>query len=236
MPSTPTIPANASTGSQESADANPNFQKSSPVLAWSPAPQNLKFQREDWALFRTLEGLQQKAGVLKSKLIRLVMKELADNALDEGGQVRVGNLPNGEYFVEEGGGGIEGTPAEIARLFSISRPLVSTKLLRLPSRGALGNGLRVVAGAVLASGGTLTVLTRNRRIELRPEYDGTTKVLRTTVVDFPTGTRVEISFGPALPVDYQALHWAEMDCRLPQGEGYDGRGSACGYERRQLDT
>jgi hypothetical protein len=41
------------------------------------------------------------------------------------------------------------------RCFSINRPMVSTKLLRLPTRGALGNGLRVVTGAVLASGGSL---------------------------------------------------------------------------------
>ena len=45
----------------------------------------------------------------------------------------------------------------------------SSKLLRLPQRGALGNGLRVVAGAVLASAGSLVVITRNKRIELRPQ-------------------------------------------------------------------
>jgi hypothetical protein len=44
-------------------------------------------------------------------------------------------LPDGAgYFVEDAGGGID--PAEVARLFSIARPLVSTKLLRLPTRGA----------------------------------------------------------------------------------------------------
>ena len=75
----------------------PDFQKST--------SQNLKFEREDWALFRTLEGLEQKSGVPKNKLIRLVMKELADNALDEGGQVSVGPLPTGGYFVEDSGRG-----------------------------------------------------------------------------------------------------------------------------------
>src|SRR5262249_24083132 len=106
----------------------------------SGAPQNLKFEREDWTSFRTVEGLQQKAGVPAHKPPTLVLKELTDNALDAGGQVRVGKLPDGGYFVEDDGGGITGTPTEIARLFSISRPLVSTKLLRLPQRGALGNG------------------------------------------------------------------------------------------------
>jgi hypothetical protein len=55
------------------------------------------------------------------------------------------------------GPGRDGEPEEIAELFSIRRPMRSSKLLRLPQRGALGNGLRVVAGAVLASGGALAV-------------------------------------------------------------------------------
>jgi hypothetical protein len=204
----------------------PDFQKST--------SQNLKFEREDWALFRTLEGLEQKSGVPKNKLIRLVMKELADNALDEGGQVSVGPLPTGGYFVEDSGRGIDGSPTEVARLFSISRPLVSTKLLRLPTRGALGNGLRVVAGAVLASGGALTAITRNHRMELQPERDGTTTVVRTSKVDFPIGARVEIAFGPALPADQSALYWAQLACRLAQGKSYAGRSSPWWYDVPQF--
>jgi hypothetical protein len=42
-----------------------DFQKLPPVLASSPPSQNLKFEREEWSLFRTVEGLQQKAGVAK---------------------------------------------------------------------------------------------------------------------------------------------------------------------------
>lgn len=104
------------------------------VLASQQDPQILKFQREDWALFRTIEGLQQRAGVPKSKLRRLVLKELVDNGLDTGARVRVGEVERG-YFVEDDGGGID--PDEVARLFSIARPMMSTKLWRLPTRGAL---------------------------------------------------------------------------------------------------
>src|SRR5260370_23377626 len=143
-----------------------DFQKLSPVLGSSPSSQNLKFEREDWSLFRTVEGLQQKAGVSKDKLTRLVLKELADNGLDEGAEVRVGEMSRNKWFVEDSGRGIDGNPEEIAALFSIARPMISTKLFRLPTRGALGNGLRVVVGAVLASGGALTVTTGNRRIGL----------------------------------------------------------------------
>ncbi len=110
------------------------------------------FQREDWSLFRTIDGLQQRAGVSKDLLPRLVLKELADNGLDNGAKVIVRPLPDqGGYVVEDDGTGIDGEPEDIARLFSISRPMVSSKLLRLAMRGALGNGLRVVTGSVLAS-------------------------------------------------------------------------------------
>jgi hypothetical protein len=137
--------------------------------------QNLKFERADWTSFRTLEGLQQKAGVAQDKLIALVLKELADNALDTGTEVQVGEIDGG-YFIEDTGLGLD--PNEVASLFSISRPLASTKMLRRPMRGALGNGLRVATGAVLASGGKLTVITNGVKLELKPQRDGITTVKR----------------------------------------------------------
>ena len=114
--------------------------------------------------------------------------------------------------------------------------MVSTKLLRLPTRGALGNGLRVVAGAVLASGGSLTVITRNKRIELRPERDGTTTVVSVKAVEFPVGTRIEISFGPALPCDDGTLGMGEDGrCQLAQtGTTYAGKTSPWWYDAPQF--
>jgi hypothetical protein len=214
----------------------PEFQNSAAELASSPDLQNLKFERADWSLFRTVEGLQQKAGVPKHKLRRLVLKELADNGLDLGAWVDVGELPDGGYFVEDNArGGIDGTPEQIAQLFSIARPMVSTKLLRLPTRGALGNGLRVVAGAVLASEGSLVVTTRDRRIVLRPERDGTTTVVSATKVEHPLGTRIEIKFGAALPSDPNALSWARLAGRLANlGETYSGKSSPWWYDVAQF--
>ena len=196
----------------------------------------MKFQREDWALFRTVEGLQQKAGVALRKLTRLVLKELADNGLDNNAEVSVGKLPNGGgYYVEDRGSGIDGTPEEIAELFSIARPLISTKLLRLPTRGALGNGLRVVAGAVLASSGSLVVITRNRKIVLRPERDGHTTVVSAKPVKHPVGTRIEISFGPALPCNADVLYWANIACHFAKpGSVYAGKSSAHWYDAAQF--
>ena len=165
-----------------------------------------------------------------------MLKELTDNALDAGAKVKVGELPKNGYFVEDDGSGIDGTPAEIASLFSISRPMVSTKLLRLPTRGALGNGLRVVASAVLVSDGSLVVITRNRRIELRPKWeDGRTTVAKVKAVKFPVGTRIEIRFGSALPVDGDALLWAKTACGLARsGDFYLGKSSPHWYDPIQF--
>ena len=212
----------------------PDFQNSNSDLASQGNTQNLKFERADWTSFRTVEGLQQKAGVPATKLRRLVLKELADNALDTGASVRIGELPGGGYFVEDDGPGIGGEPEQIARLFSINRPMVSTKLLRLPTRGALGNGLRVVAGAVLASNGFLAVTTRNKRIELKPQHNGSTSVVAVTPVKRTLGTWIEIGFGEAIPGDEDALYWANAAIYMAQGQTYAGRSSPYWYDVPQF--
>jgi hypothetical protein len=184
-----------------------------------------RFSKIGDAISNTVEGLQQRAGVPKELLRRLILKELADNGLDNDAHVEVGEAGGG-YYVEDDGSGIE--PDEVARLFSIARDMESTKLWRLPTRGALGNGLRVVAGGVLASGGSLTIITRNRRIELRPERDGTTTVVSSKQVDFPRGTRVEIGLG-TLPADPCALQWAQIAIEMG-GNSYAGKTSPWWYD------
>jgi hypothetical protein len=192
-------------------------------------------ERPDWTLFRTIEGLQQKAGVPTAKLRRLVLKELGDNAFDVGAEVEVAQAADGTYSIADNGPGIDGTPEEIAELFSIRRPMRSSKLLRLPQRGALGNGLRVVAGAVLASEGTLTVITRNQRITLSPHVDGSTRVVDVSAIDHPIGTRVEIKFGAALPDDSNALHWVGAAKLIAStGNAYAGKSSPYWYDPVQF--
>src|SRR6516164_7809876 len=197
---------------------------------------NLKMaERPDWALFRNIDGLQQKAGVPAARLRRLVMKELADNALDAGSRISIGPLDSDTFFIEDDGPGLDGGPEEIASLFSIRRPMRSTKLLRLPQRGALGNGLRVVAGAVLASEGSLVVITRNWRIVLRPQADGSTAVVEVTAADRPVGTRIEIGFGPALPSDHETLSWVlAADAMASGGRDYEGKTSPFWYDPVQF--
>jgi hypothetical protein len=202
----------------------------SPTSSDSQSPGDL-FEREDWTLFRTLATLSQKAGVPSAQLPRLVAKELADNALDASGSCRVGLLDGNGFWVEDDGDGIPGDDRAVASLFSINRPLASSKILRRPSRGALGNGLRVVTGAVLASAGTLQVSTRGRTLHLRPQVEtGETRAV--PVGSYPArGTRVEVRFGPPLRVDRDTLAWARQAILLARGgPRYAGKTSPHWYD------
>jgi hypothetical protein len=163
-------------------------------------------------MFRTLGTLGQKAGVPTDRLPRLAAKELVANALDAGGVCCFGKLVSG-FFVGDNGPGLPGTDEAIAALFSVRRPMTTSKLTRMPTRGALGNGLRVVAGAALASGGSLVVSTRGRTLRLQPQEDGTTRVVGSTPYA-KDGTRVEVYFGPVLAnEDPRPL------CLVPPGAG-----------------
>ena len=188
-------------------------------------------QREDWTLFRSLGTLGQKAGVPTERLPRLVARELVDNALDAGGACHFGNLDGG-FFVDDNGPGLPGTDEEIAALFSVRRPMTTSKLIRLPTRGALGNGLRVVAGTVLASGGCLVVSTRGRTLTLQPQEDGTTRVVASEPYCEPDGTRVEVYFGPALAdKDPHPFAWCHRAQELAnRGKPYKGRTSPHWYD------
>src|SRR5262245_43791860 len=116
----------------------------------------MNFEREDWTAFRSLDGLCRKAGVAQDELAQVGVKGLVDNALDASGDCDL-SLVESVVIVQDCGPGIPVDDAEIARLFSMSRPLTSSKSFRLPTRGALGNGLRVAVGAVAVTGGKLFV-------------------------------------------------------------------------------
>jgi hypothetical protein len=191
------------------------------------------FEREDWELFRTIEGLCSRAGVSRDKIAMLVAKELVDNALDTGALCKVDLLEDGiGFFVQDDGPGID--PNEVGDLFSINRPMRSTKLWRLPTRGALGNGLRVVAGAVLATCGDLKVYTSGQAMNLIPCFDGTTKVDTVGIYD-GKGTRVEVHLGPdAGPINRNTLNWAYSALALAYGENYKGKTSPRWYTSRNF--
>src|SRR3954452_15479173 len=99
----------------------PIAHQRSPAKANSPELQIA--ERADWTLFRSLNTLPQQAGVPLSQMRCLVLKELVDNGLDVSAVVDVWRTPDGVYVVRDRGPGISDDPAEIARRFSIKRPL-----------------------------------------------------------------------------------------------------------------
>lgn len=193
------------------------------------------FEREDWMLFRNLSTLTQKAGVPLSQLAMTVAKEVIDNALDF--PASTGNCASVEltaidsgFIVQDQGPGISSDPETVARLFSIKRPLLSSKLIRLPTRGALGNGLRVVVGAVLASGGSLSVENFGKRFDLTPQDDGETSV-QTSFSEVQNGTRITVRLGKALATQKDILSWGRIAINMAEiGTHYKGKTSAWWYD------
>lgn len=149
------------------------------------------YEREDWELFTHVDSLAQHVGIQPALIPSVVVKELVDNALDAAGAGEYGPLGEDGFFVKNPGNGFPVTNAEIAYLFSIKRPMRTSKLLRRTTRGVLGNGLRFVMGAVFCSGGSLRLMTGGRQLDLKPRDDG-----QTIVHDLGswrgTGTRIEV--------------------------------------------
>lgn len=185
------------------------------------------FEREDWKLFRNIETLSQRAGVKRESIPALIVKELVDNGLDASIKCDVGLL-NGKngFYVQDYGKGID--EEILVDLFSINRPMITSKLLRLPSRGALGNGLRVVTGGVISTNGELYVSTRGYKYQVIPQDDGTT-MLRKVETYNGVGTRVEVIFGSLFPIRKSDLSWGENAIKFSGGERCTCKSSAYWY-------
>lgn len=173
----------------------------------------IEFVRTDASLFLHPDRLSQKAGAPKAHLRRMAIKELVDNALDAAATVTLVEVDINTFVISDNGPGI--APEKVVELFSVTRPMMSTKLIRRPTRGMVGNGLRVATGAAFASGGKIIVESRKVRQEL--DFDrttGETIVTATGDSDIATGTRITIRFGDALPIDPQATAWGNQAIQL----------------------
>lgn len=198
------------------------------------APQKEQIlKREDWLLFANVNTLTQKAGVSKDQLVKLVAKELTDNALDAGANARteafMGTRETGSCLqVTDDGEGIPGNDSELVELFSINRPLMSSKIIRKPGRGALGNGLRVVAGTMFALGGRLELSTRGRALEIKPGENGRAVGRRIGAYQ-GEGTIVKLWLPYGYVID-SCLKWAERAILANRGTEYTGRTSLWWYD------
>jgi hypothetical protein len=150
----------------------------------------LRFKREDWRLFIDPATISQKAGCHADDIGRIVLKELVDNGLDLGARVELEREGN-SWIISDDGAGLN--VKDVQQFFAVERPLLSTKLKRLPLRGMLGNGLRVVMGAVAAFEGSISVETRGRRLILGVDRNtGKTNLLLNEAVEKRSGLIVRL--------------------------------------------
>ena len=159
------------------------------------AEQQLVVLRQDWLDFLDADGLRRWAGW--PSLDEVLVKELADNAADAAATEYSVRLEAGVLIVENDGPDLPMAPEE---LFTIKRPLTSSKVWRCAGRGALGNGARVVAGIVASHGGTISVESAGLRTTLDFDDHGNTIVLERTDVGRTAGTRIKITPMDRLPI------------------------------------
>ena len=114
-------------------------------------PTDAEFTRQDSSIY--LVNLSQRAGVVRGLIRQLVLKELADNALDEmdrvgrPGEVTISQDGEHTYTVTDQGRGFGDSPEELAYRFSIAKPMVA------PS-----NGVSRPAAALAMVYGSLSAL------------------------------------------------------------------------------
>jgi hypothetical protein len=153
------------------------------------------------------------------------LKELVDNALDEvdrigrPGAVTLAREGDHIYTVTDQGRGFNDSPEELACRFSIAKGMVSSKQWRKPTRGCVGNGLRVIVGAVVSGGVRVIVKTRNQEITLRPRLDGTTAVDNVIPIEWPTGASITIEIDRKYPGGDDSLEWAQQAITLARQSG-----------------
>jgi hypothetical protein len=197
-----------------------------PSLPARTAPGRPVFQihTPDTDDFTTIAGLVKVTGEPTTRLRRLLAKELADNALDAAdaasrpGQVSIRKFDRNTYVVSDLGNGLDLSPEALAALFAVHRPRVSTKFLRKPERGALGNGLRVVVGCAVATAGMIEVTAHGQHVVLRPRRAGPTEVVSVSQAPAKPGTTITVRLGSDIPTDEDGddLIWAEAAIRLAQ--------------------
>jgi hypothetical protein len=194
----------------------------------------LLYSRDDWQLFLDLATLPQKAGCQPWQLRKLVLKELVDNQLDATSEAEL------KWFEEQKeweiyGPGDGPSLSAIPKLFSVRRPLVSSKLKRMVTRGLLGNGLRVVMGAVCALKGSLVISLRGHKLTLEVDpADGTTRIVKDEPMEpGESGMSVRVNLGPDSESE-DGIFAQEALYAADKGTPYHGASSPWWYGPRDL--
>jgi hypothetical protein len=197
------------------------------------AEEPILWETFDWQDFLDLSTLPRKAGCSPQDLPGVVYNEGAANACDAGRKVRIGDWtdPKGNCgaFFQDDGPGLE--PEEVAAIYSLNRPRLSSKQIRRLSCGMLGNGARIIGGTVAASEGTLMVESRGHRLWLEMDRaTGKAFIGRDEPIPFEPGVKLHIALGQTLALKRGDLDLALATIRLSgHGRGYSGPSSPWWY-------
>jgi hypothetical protein len=177
----------------------------------------LYFFTDDWCDFLDLRTLPRKAGCSPEDLPRIVYKEAVDNACDAGPVIfaKTWTDPKGNrgICIKNAGPGLD--PEQVPTIYPPNRPQLSSKRIRRIQRGILGNGGRVIGGAVAASGGTLIVETRGWRLNLQMDMAiGRMMPLSKEAVPPEPGLTLYLALGPALALRKDDLDLAKETIRI----------------------
>lgn len=186
---------------------------------------------EDWRDFMTWAGLPRRAGVSREDLKAVVVKELVDNGLDTGASITCGPVSGGGVYVHDDGPGFPADGAVLARLFSVRRPRMSSKLMPRVTRGMLGHGLRLVAGYAALTDAEIAVFSSGTETRFRVRETGLAEALSTRGWE-GSGTRIELH--PAIEHAF-----ADTDLRFGRraallasgGASYSGKASAWWFDQ-----
>src|SRR5260221_8256216 len=137
----------------------------------------------------------------------------------EPGQVTLTQDDEHTYTVIDSGRGFSDTPEELGYRFSIAKVMVPSKQWRRPTRGCVGNGLRVIVASVATGRGRIIVKTRNQAVTLRPRLDGSTAIEEVTPIEWPIGSAITIQIDRNYRAHGETLAWAQLAISLAQNSG-----------------
>ena len=160
--------------------------------------QAMTIEQPNWMRFLTSEGLAEQAGCPKSMFPQMIAKEFADNAADIGDYRYKIDLAEQVLAISNGGDGI--STDDVCKIFSIKRPLLSSKHWRRGERGALGNGIRAALAGCRICDVELNVVSQGKDHAIKLQDDGEVQI-KTSDHQPTKGTIVVLRFSSSSGFD-----------------------------------
>jgi hypothetical protein len=194
----------------------------------------ITIEQADWQRFLTSDGLAEKAGCPKQMFQYMVIKEFADNAADLGDYTGQLDYEKKRIEISNGGNGL--TSEEVSKLFSIKRPLRSSKHWRRGERGALGNGIRAALAGCRVLNVKLEVISRGQIYTINLLDNGDTDITRETVEDDFKGTKLVLTFPENIEVDSSVRKFLEPQFKTQEIKVVQGKPMPSWFETEDFNV